>query len=107
MKITKLSDLKNGMVVEIRNGNRYLVLDNFLIRNKSRISLDSFNEDMTSKNNYDHDINEIFITEIGSFESMLKGYLIKDIVYKRLERKKMTIREIEAELGYNIEIIGE
>lgn len=46
-KEMKKSDLKNRMVVETRNGNRYMVVDNFLMRKDGYLSLSDYNEDLT------------------------------------------------------------
>ena len=38
----KKSDLKNGMVVELRNGERFLIVNDFGIGKDSCITLDGF-----------------------------------------------------------------
>ena len=48
-KQMKKSDLKNRMVVETRNGNRYMVVDNYLMRSAGYIMLSDYNEDLTIK----------------------------------------------------------
>lgn len=42
------SDLKNGMIVEISNGDRFIVIDNFILGNTWN-NLNSYNEDLTEK----------------------------------------------------------
>ena len=46
-KQMKKSDLKNRMVVETRNGNRYMVVDNYLMRKCGYMMLSDYNEDLT------------------------------------------------------------
>ncbi len=59
----KKSDLKNGCVVEVRNGNKYFKIDNTLINSNFRswASLDFYNEDLTrrEKDEKEYDIMKV------------------------------------------------
>lgn len=46
--VMQKSDLKNGMIVEISNGDRFIVIDNFILGNTWN-NLNSYNEDLTEK----------------------------------------------------------
>ena len=43
-------ELKNGMIVETRNGNRYLVLNDILTRKEGYINKFDLNDDLTARN---------------------------------------------------------
>ena len=61
MKNFKKSDLKNGMVVETRNGHLYFVFNERLIRKYVWDRLTNWNEDLSSKNNLiEYDIIRVF-----------------------------------------------
>ena len=108
------ADLKDGMVVEDRNENMYLILGNKLINEIDYYLLDEYDEDLRdiSSNNsiYDYDIVKVFVLRINSI------YKIGDIfdcnnlelIWERKESKKMTAEEMRQKLeeltGEKIEI---
>lgn len=112
----KKSDLKTGMVVETRNGEKYLVMlepdceGRELIRfNVGYMSLNDYNDElMLKKLNEKFDIVKVYSVEssicwlLGDKESMKFK-----LIWERSEPKEMTIEEIEAELGYKIKIVGD
>lgn len=91
----KKSDLKNGDIVELRNGLRATVdkKNNALFYgNDNVISIYAFNENLTSKFKHDWDI--IKIERLA-------------LLYDRNEQTEMTLEEVCKELGKDIKIVKE
>ena len=77
LKEFKKSDLKNGMVVEIRNEHLYFVFNERLIRKEGWDSLTNWNEDLSSKNNLiEYDIIRVFNMDFNKF------YCLNDLLEK-------------------------
>lgn len=107
-----ISDLKTGLVVEYANGERALVVKNRLLSVDGYNSLESYNEDLTCSNPR-YTINRIYTVDLNEVYSF-KDFLSSDSLELLWERKepvsklrKMTKAEIEAQLGYEIEIVEE
>lgn len=112
----KLSDLKTGMIVQFRNGGKYLVVNNCFIANTSHMFMYKYNEDMTCKNdcNYrDGDIMKVWeVEELCNLNSMLLsnwtdedrfGHMIWD--RENEDRVDMTLEEVCEVLGKKVRII--
>ena len=102
-------ELKEGMIIECRNGNRYVLRK-------------VYNELIASSNNeymsvdYDEELNENKYFEIG-FDVMKvytsKAFILNDLfedecltcIWERKESKKMTLKQISEALGYEVEIV--
>ena len=116
------SDLETGMRVKTREGNIYLVVkdikseiygrqDVAFVSEYGFMEGSGYNEDL--KNNNDRDLDIIEVRSI--FENDSETFLTSSIlmlnrgysIWKREERKKMTISQIEEALGYPVEIITE
>lgn len=108
-KQMKKNDLQNRMVVETRLGNRYLVVDDWLlgVNGRNFVPLEQYNDDLTN-------------TDIGSDYDIMKVYRKTiqfywtnecDLLWERDETPKevvMTISEIEEMLGIKyLKIISE
>ena len=113
----KKSDLKTGMVVELRNGDKYLVMLNpdcegrELIRfNGGYMSLNAYdNELMLKKLNENFDIVKVYSAE-GSICWLLGDKELvkfKPIWEREGIAKEMTVKEVEKELGYKIKIVSD
>lgn len=105
----KLSDLKNGMVVKFRGGDLLLVVEinetKILVNNYMWTRLSNYSQDMETLYNFkDFDIIEVYNGDFGNLHSML-NLSNKQPIWTRYEKKKMTVSEIEKELGYEIEIV--
>lgn len=113
----KKSDLKTGMVVETRNGEKYLVMlntdykDMELINFKGGyLSLYSYNSELIFT---EQPFREFDIVKAYSVENSIRWLLSNKecmefkLIWEREERKEMTLEEIEKELGYKIKIVGE
>ena len=93
--------LTERRVVELRNGDRYLVVGEFLMGENDYFIKDDFTNDLTNRGLRKFDIVRIYeeIPRIGALH-----YKELDIIWER-EPKKMTKEEIEEALGYEIEIV--
>lgn len=103
------SDLKNGMIVELRNGFRGIVInDNLILGNKLYSELLDYNDDLSIKynlNGNDLDIVKVYtVWSYMGFEDYLKDDNL-ELIWERKEPKKMTVAQIEEELGYEIDIV--
>lgn len=122
----KLSDLKTGMHVILRNGDEYIVLkDTCLYSNydydtyekniiktlnrRTYINLNNYNEDFTNTTSNWLDIVEVYtcncVTAILESVKNEPDSFIR--IFEERLTKKMTLEEIEKELGYKIEIIND
>lgn len=113
----KKSDLKTGMVVETRNGEKYLVMlepdckDMELINFKGGyMPLYYYNNELifTEQSVQGFDVVKVYsvgwtICDLLSDKECMEFKLI----WERNEPKEMTIEEIEEELGYKIKIVGD
>lgn len=99
-------DLKDSMVVETRDGKYYLVCGDLFIRDIGFLDINTYNNDLTTKL-YEKDIIAIYdkIYSLNSLNDI--ECLNKKLLWKREEVKKMTLAEIEKELGYPIKIVKE
>ena len=95
--------LTERRVVELRNGDRYLVVGDFFMGENDYFIKDDFTDDLANRGLRKLDIVQIYeeIPRIG-----VLYYKELGIVWER-KPKKMTKEEIEEALGYEIEIIKE
>ena len=75
-------DLKDGMVVELRNGERNIILNGKVMSFISFTSLDGYNNDLTDKNTSRLDIVKVFSSDINILND------IKTVSNVIWERKK-------------------
>lgn len=103
------SDLKDGMVVELRNGIKYIKIGEKLLRNKNSISFRNYTKDM--QNLLLEKLDIVCIYKIDS----LKTCFISDIFNKenlipiwRKEEKviEVTMEELEKRYGCKVKIIN-
>lgn len=102
------ADLKDGMVVEYKNGKRRLVIANMLIGEDGFLTLDSFRENLENIKFMDHTIVKIFkIKEAMTFNYILDDDNLK-LIWEHIEVKHMTVDEMREKLeeltGEKIEI---
>lgn len=109
----QLCDLESRMVVETRDKCRYLVFrdkekihfmnanGNTCIRNSRGFGL-LYDKNMKN-GNPDKDILKVF-PKVDTFEEVKT---VNGPIWERKEPKKMTISEIEKELGYEVEVIAD
>lgn len=103
-KFTK-ADLKDGMVVEYKEGRRRLVVANMLIGEDGFLTLDSFRENLESiEFAEEHTIAKIYKVKEGrSFKYILEDCNL-DLIWERKETKRMTAEEMRKKLE---ELTGE
>ena len=112
-KFTK-ADLKDGMVVEQRDGNRYLVLAGLAVREYGHNEISGYTNNLEWYGTYrGGDIVKVYriIPEsLGSIEEVfIKSNL--ELIWERKEPKKMTVEEMRQKLeeltGEEIEVMQE
>lgn len=99
-----LSDLKNGMIIEKRNGDRRLVVDDYFIGwtgNVGRTTKSAYTESLESIYDKDLDIVKVYSISMNNITEVC------DLIWERRTKKKMTKKEIEKILGYEIDILEE
>lgn len=106
MKEFKKSDLKNRMVVEYRNGERKLVVDDLLMDRHESDMLTVYNDDLTFKDYYcnEYDITRVY-PEANTFEQMLTVEQKHEPIWQRSEVKEVTMAEVEEKFGCKVKIV--
>lgn len=97
------ADLKDGMVVEYRDGDRRLVIDKYLIGKKAHYELSTYNENL--EDGYPGlTIMKVFkIRQRAILERILDDDNL-ELIWERTEPKKMTVEEMRQKLE---ELTGE
>lgn len=93
--------LADRRVVELRNGERYLIVGDFFMGENDYFIKDDFTDDLANRGLRKLDIVRIY-KEISKIEAL--HYKELGIIWER-RPKKMTKKEIEEVLGYEIEIV--
>lgn len=112
----KLKDLKTGMVVQMANNQKYLVVNDYFINNTGHMPFDKYDEDMKNRSGFGIlDIIKVWeLKELTNFSSMLEsdwtsedrfGHLIWD--RENGDCVDMTLEEICKALGKNVRIVKE
>lgn len=100
------ADLKDGMVVEQRDGNMYLVLAGMAVRKSRYNSIVGYTDGLKWKGRTGGDIVKVYRITPESLRCIedvfIKGNL--ELIWERKERKKMTIEEMRKKLE---ELTGE
>lgn len=98
------ADLKDGMVVKHRNGDKRMVISEALIGEDGYSDRNCFREDLTNRYFKDLDIVGVYaIQEYSNFADMLSDYNL-ELIWERTESKKMTVEEMKQKLE---ELTGE
>ena len=89
----KKSDLKNGMVVELRNGKRFLIVDDRGFGEDSCIALNGFmgyDENLYDVIGYsEYDITKIYKTEGNTFNNLFDNERLS-LIWEREEQSKLS-----------------
>ena len=92
----KKSDLKNGMVVELRNGKRFLIVNDFGIGEGSCINLDGFmgyNENLNDVSGFsEFDITKIYISSGRTFKNLFDKDRLS-LIWEREEKSKLSEKD--------------
>lgn len=123
----KKSELKTGMIVTLRNGNEYVFMKDFIVDDdytmgscNEGIIVNGHKPSWSKMNHYDHNLKAITISDRSldimkveipnhpyAFTNIPYNRKYRKLVWERKEVKQMTVAEIEAILGYKIEIVSE
>ena len=116
-KFTK-SDLKDRMVVETRDGDKYILIGDRLLSGTSYLWLNShydehnlfhhgYNDDLTMSSGANWDIIKVY-KEVNSLcfcNDEVYGAL--DLLWERKPVKEVTMAEVEAKFGCRVKIIND
>lgn len=113
-----LNDLKTGMVVTRRDGVELIVFRNCeiggYIERDFIISVNGYNWDLLKHYNYDLTNNHghtnldiVKVEEATSPRGSMVNNCNRKVLWKETPAVKLTVAEIEARLGYKIEIVSE
>ena len=98
------ADLKDGMVVEYKDGRRRLVVADMLIGKDGFLTLNSYSEELKSNSFDEHTIVKTYkIREAATFDCVLDNINL-ELIWKRTETKHMTTEEMRTKLE---ELTGE
>lgn len=110
-KDMRLSDLRTGMVVETRNGSRYLVLqveEGILFMGAQGFNYikswaePKHEEDMTCEDD-DTTIMKVF-KPVSAFQQVKET---TNLLWERPQEQELTIREISERLGYAVKVVAD
>lgn len=106
------SDLKDGMVVEQRNGNRYLVLAGVAVRECGHNEISRYTNNLKwCGTNRGGDIVKVYRIIHESLGTIEKAFCDRnlELIWERKEPKKMTVEEMQKKLeeltGEEIEVM--
>ena len=102
-------ELKEGMIIECRNGNRYLLrkVDDMIIGSSFDGWLKATYDENLCENYYyeeTFDIMKIYESKAYVLEDLFDNNYL-DCIWERKEPKKMTLAQISEALGYEVEVI--
>lgn len=86
------ADLKTGMIVEVRNGNKYMVYDDRLLRNHFGLNLGNYDDKLNHYYNKEFDIVKCFNIDasfICCIEEIFKNTGDDNILWQRGPEKKV------------------
>ena len=98
------ADLRDGMVVEYRDGKRRLILNNFLIGIDGYFDLSNYSENLKDKNSSDRDVVGVFKVNIVTNLDYIFRTENLELIWERTETKSMTTEEMRKKLE---ELTGE
>ena len=105
------ADLKDGMVVEQRDGDMYLVLAGMVVRKRGYNRIGDYDDDLKCAGYTGGDIVKVYRITPGSL-GCVEHVFIKcnlELIWERKEPKKMTVEEMRQKLedltGEEIEVM--
>lgn len=107
----KKSDLKVGYVVKFRNNEIGIIMQTnqgsiIIQKDETYNKFNFFSEDLTNING-DYDIMEVYGFTNKYYTALRISKEDRKLLWKRKDKKEMTISEIEKELGYPIKVVKE
>ena len=102
-------ELKEGMIIECRNGERYLLRtacgELVASSNNKYMSID-YDDELNENRYFDKNFD---VMKIYTSNALILNILFNDTylecIWERKEPKKMTLAQISKELGYEVEVI--
>lgn len=97
----KKSDLKNRMVLELRNGNRFIVIDDLALGEKVFIDLNSYTDNLreTHVGFENLDVMKVY-DKVRTFRRLKNDERWSlDLIWQRSDIKEVTMSEIEEKFG--------
>lgn len=89
------SDLKDGMVVELRDGDKRLVLYAKLLSLDGYDSISSYTEDLKHKNDNGYDIVKIYKGQAYSIDEIFKSL---SLIWERKSEAEIKLEEIQKQI---------
>lgn len=107
----KKSDLKVGYVVKFRNDEIGIIMQTnkgliIIQKNESYNTFNYINENLTNDES-EYDIMEVYGFTNYKYKALRISTEDRELLWKREDKKEMTISEIEKELGYPIKVVKE
>lgn len=101
------SDLKTGMVVEYRNGDRDMVLKDagIFTDGEDGLLMSEFSDDLIHEVDRDHTIVKVYDAP-ADFLDYINLNASRTLIWQREEVKEMTVDEISKALGYTVKVVG-
>lgn len=100
-------DLRDGMIVEIRCGKRYLVMNGCRVarRVEGFISLENQRIDLTYPSDDYFTIDKVYANDNDVFDLRSMFENPGKLLWARTTTKEMTLEEIEKKLGYKVKLV--
>ena len=113
-RIKSVNDIKVGYVVELREGTLLMCMEYgneglkcFAKENSAILDINKSYTGFNFNSNYMYDVMKVYgFSKEGSTSANISTDF-RDLLYKREKPKKMTIKQIEKQLGYKIELVSE
>lgn len=113
VKFTK-ADLETGMVVEYRDGDRRLVINDYLYGFNYWMRIGSYDDSLLYLGSPGLDIMRVYRINVNNLRILKKVFELRnlELIWERQEEsepevEEMTLAEIEKELGRKIKIVSE
>ena len=102
-------ELKEGMIIECRNGGRYLLrkICGELIASSNDVYIRLDYDEELNENKYfykDFDVMKIYTSKAFILNNLFNDNYL-ECIWERKESKKMTLAQISKALGYEVEVI--
>lgn len=104
------SDLKDGMVVEFQNGHKAMVVGDVFMGTHCYSKMNNWSDTLENSHTPFRAITKVYTSKglsLSSYFNDDKLTLIWERPKEEESAKKMTVTEIEKELGYKVEIVSE
>ena len=101
------ADLKDGMVVEAKDGRRRLVIGKKFMGQSTWTEFNNYTDDLKNRINSDFDIEKVYKSSGNKFDTVFKDHFLTLIWEREEAYKEMTVAEIEEKLGYKIKVVAD